>query len=129
MKPLISLQLRDNRRVFWPGETLECFYQIDAVEPAEIQAVEASALWYTEGKGEEDLGVHAFQRRVPADESPDEMRSMAALRSTLPASPLSYSGVILKLRWCVRVRVFLDKGREVTAEIPFQLGDVPAAAE
>jgi hypothetical protein len=125
MKPLISLQLQQPRRVYWPGETLECRYQIDAITPEEIQSVEASVLWYSEGKGEPDLAVHAFQRRTPTDAADRDLRRLASVETVLPNSPLSYSGVILKIRWCVRVRVFWGKGKEETAELPFQLGDVP----
>ena len=43
-----------------------------------------------------------------------------------PAEVL-YEGLILKIRWCVRVRLFLVRGRELVAEQSFRLGDVPAA--
>lgn len=129
MKPLISLQLQQARRVFWPGEPLECRYQVDAIPPEEIQSIEASVLWYSEGKGEPDLAVHAFQRRTPADVVDRDLRRLASIETVLPNSPHSYSGVILKIRWCVRVRVFWGKGKEETAELPFQLGDVPTPQE
>jgi hypothetical protein len=45
----------------------------------------------------------------------------------LPASPLSYEGILIKLRWCVRVRVFLKSGKNYFAELPFRLGNVPDA--
>ncbi|MFO0870407.1 MAG: hypothetical protein U0935_15885 [Pirellulales bacterium] len=125
MNPLISLQLRSPRRVFWPGETFECRYQIDAVEAHEIQSVESSVLWYSEGKGDEDLGVHAFQRRVPGDVTDGDLRRLTSIETVLPNSPLSYSGMILKIRWCVRVRVFWGRGKVTTAELAFRLGDVP----
>ena len=44
---------------------------------------------------------------------------------TLPASPLSYYGMILKIHWCVRVRIFLKNGREVKSEKFFTVGRVP----
>ena len=61
MEPLISLQLLRSCRLYKPGEELAAEYQIDAIDPREIVAVEASVLWYTEGKGDEDLGVHFFR--------------------------------------------------------------------
>jgi hypothetical protein len=89
--------------------------------------VEISVLWHTEGQGDEDLAVHHFERL-----SAEEGRDVASLRSgrfetRLPASPLSYQGLIVKIRWCVRVRVFLARGKELLAEMPFQLGTVPPA--
>lgn len=125
MEPLISIRLRDQGRVFMPGEELECEYQIDAVGKDDIVAVEASVLWYTEGKGDEDMSVHYFERRVPNDEADGDLRENRRFRTVLPKSPLTYSGVIVKIHWCARVRVFLGRGKEVFLEQPFQLGDVP----
>jgi hypothetical protein len=129
MDPLISLQLRQPRRVYYPGEELECEYQIDAIEAEDIQAVEASVLWYTEGKGDEDLAVHFFERRTPADTEDGDLRPLHRFRAILPNSPLSYSGSIVKIQWCARVRLFLRRGKELFFEQPFVLGSrVPEAA-
>ena len=125
MKPLISLQFREAKRQYWPGDELECQYQIDAIDASEITSVEASVLWFTEGKGESDMAVHFFQRRLPGDSAEHDLRLLDRLRTRLPNSPLSYIGVILKLHWCVRVRVFYGKNGHATAELPFQLGQVP----
>jgi hypothetical protein len=101
-------------------------YQLDAVQPEEVQAVEASVLWYTEGKGEEDLGVHFFERRLPSDADEGDLRVLRRIKTVLPGSPLSYSGAIFTIRWCVRVRLFLRRGREFMQEQAFTLGSVPA---
>ncbi len=126
MMPLISIQLRDGAGPYLPGDEFECRYQIDAVQANELQAVEASVMWYSEGKGEEDLAVHAFQRHVPADVIDGDLRRWNTLVTQLPNSPLSYDGVILKIRWCVRVRAFGSRGKETIAEFPFRLGSVPS---
>jgi hypothetical protein len=123
MEPLISIQFRDHEGPYRPGDPLVCEYQIDAVDPGEIVAVEASVLWYTEGKGDEDFGVHYFERRAPADADEGDLRPLRRFRTALPDSPLSYEGTIVKVRWCARVRLYLARGRELTQEIPFQLGD------
>lgn len=125
MEPLISLCLVGPRRSYAAGEELVAEYQLDAVLPDEIQAVETSVLWYTEGKGEEDLGVHFFERRLPGDAEDGDLRPLRRFRTTLPPSPLSYSGTIFTIRWCVRVRLFLRRGREYMQEQPFTLGSVP----
>jgi hypothetical protein len=122
MDPLISLQLRYPSRVYYPGDDLQCEYQIDAVEAEEIQAVEASVLWYTEGKGDEDLAVHFFERRTPADVEDGDLRPLHQFSTRLPNSPLSYAGSIVKIRWCARVRLFLRRGKELFFEQPFVLG-------
>jgi hypothetical protein len=123
-QPLISIQLDHSQRSFQPGEVLAGIYQIDAVEPAELRAVEVSVLWFTEGKGEEDLAVHYFER-LTADEMPERnLNECRRIQTVLPNSPLSYEGVNVKVCWCVRVRAFLHRGRDFISEKSFQLGDV-----
>jgi len=125
IEPLLSLCIDGTKREFAAGDELVCEYQIDAVDPADIQAVEASVLWHTEGKGEDDLGVHFFERRLPSDAENGDLRPMRRLRTRLPNSPLSYRGAILSIQWCVRLRLFLRRGREYVIEQPFTLGSVP----
>jgi hypothetical protein len=123
--PLLSICLADAKRSFSAGDELVCEYQIDAIDPADIQAVEVSVVWYTEGKGEEDMGVHYFERRLPSDAEDGDLRPMRRLRTRLPNSPLSYSGAILSIRWCIRLRVFLRRRGDSVMEYPFTLGSVP----
>src|SRR5687768_10980828 len=125
IEPLLSLCIAGGKSTFSAGDELLCEYQVDAVDPADIQAVEASVVWYTEGKGEEDMGVHFFERRLPADADDGDLRPMRRLRTRLPNSPLSYSGAILSVCWCVRLRLFLRRGRDYVLERPFTLGFVP----
>jgi hypothetical protein len=125
MEPLISIQLANNQVNFRPGEVLVCDYQIDAVESEDVQAVEASVLWYTEGKGEEDMAVHYFERHVSPDSSDGDLRTLRRFETALPNSPLSYAGQIVRIHWCVRVRAFLRQGRECCGERPFQLATRP----
>jgi hypothetical protein len=127
MEPLVSIRLRDQRRPYQPGDELQCEYQLDAVDDADIQSIEASVLWHTEGKGDEDLGVHYFERLAPGDGEAGDVRALHVLRTVLPNSPLTYPGVTVKIRWCVRVRAFLRRGKEVFFEQPFVLGNVPPA--
>jgi hypothetical protein len=93
-----------------------------------VRAAELSVLWYTDGKGDEDLGVHYFER-LSGDAAgmiiPGRTNRFAA---RLPRSPLSYDGVLIRVCWCVRVRVFWDGG-EACAEAQFRLGDVAPAAD
>ena len=125
--PLVRIRFDGNGRVYRPGETLSGEYRIESVAPEEIKAVEVSVLWYTEGKGDEDLAVHVFWR-VSADNGDTlDLPRPGRFSTVLPRSPLSYRGVLVRIRWCVRVRVFLTRGREVMGELAFRLGDVPAA--
>jgi hypothetical protein len=125
--PLVSIIIDHRQTPHLPGSALSGEFQVDAVEADEISAVELSVLWYTEGKGDEDLGVHHFERFTGEDPPSASLIELRRFSVTLPRSPLSYEGVLIKLRWCVRVRVFLKSGRNYFAERPFRLGDVPAA--
>ena len=37
------------------------------------------------------------------------------------ATPLSYHGLLIRLTWCVRLRLYLTGGREIVTEQPFYL--------
>ncbi len=125
-EPRVDIEFDGLPRPYQPGELLRGHFLVSA--PA-WNAAELSVLWYTEGKGDEDMGVHYFERIDREEfgeefERDDEAQPFMAL---LPASPLSYHGAILSIRWCVRVRAFLDRDREVVGERAFVLGNVPSA--
>jgi hypothetical protein len=116
------------------GDELRAHYIVEGIESQSISAVERSVVWYTEGKGEEDLGVVFFER-IQLERRKDSTQTSSASLSTdhltgalatdLPQSPLSYEGIIVKIRWCVRVRVFFRSGRDFVSEHIFFLGSVP----
>lgn len=124
--PLVSLSFFQQQRVFVPGSALSCEFQIDAVRPDELEAVELSVLWFTEGKGEEDLDVHFFDRREREEDEQPALHVLRRFETMLPNSPLSYQGTIVKINWCVRVRLFLTGEREYVEDFPFHLGAVSA---
>jgi hypothetical protein len=124
--PRIEVVFARQRRQYEPGDRLAVRYAAEGCEGESIRAVEHSVVWYTEGKGEEDLGVHFFQRVT--DRSLRSSRVVAGdFAASLPRSPLSYEGLIVKVRWCVRVRVFFDGSRDFVSEHVFEMGDVPPA--
>lgn len=114
---------------YQPGETLGMTAlirpEITGEAVVHCQAAELSLVWYTTGKGEENLAVHAFQRHTIADRV---LPCSLELTTTLPQSPLSYAGRIVKVCWAVRVRLFLPGGKQLLFESPLQLGTVAPAA-
>jgi hypothetical protein len=98
------------------------------VYPDKVRSVELSILWHTEGKGDEDSGVHYFEEHAVGDRL-SERPAWRPFATKLPHSPLSYDGPLIKIRWCVRVRVFLESGKEVVGEKTFRLGDLPSVRE
>ena len=128
MEPLISIRLCDPHRQYQPGDRIRCSYHVDAIPADAIQSVEASILWITSGKGEEDMGIHEFHRRLVSDENPD-LRALHEFETWLPNSPLSFGGTIVKLHWLARVRLFLQDGPSCTQDLSFQLGSHPVFTE
>lgn len=123
--PSVTVHFCSPDRHYEPLEAIEVRYSVDLPAGQVAQAVERSIVWYTEGKGEEDIGVHHFER---VTERSSAEAATGSFGSRLPASPLSYEGVIVKIRWCVRVRLFFDAGRDFVSEHVFEVGRVPAAA-
>lgn len=145
MTPQIELQLVDDREVYEPGDVLICEYAVfiqtetqedsdrvpdNSVESAtEVSAVESSVIWYTDGKGDEDLGVHFFERRKKSTLLAKQLAETHRISTVLPKSPLSYEGEIVQVRWCVRLRIFLAADRQITKDLPFQLGQTIPVSE
>jgi len=126
LMPRVSMQFDRAVRVYAPEQELAVRYDVEGVPPESVRALERSVLWYTEGKGEEDLSVHHFER---VDEAAHcaEVLPTGSFTVRLPASPLSYEGVIVKIRWCVRIRVFFRAGRDFVSEHVFEVGGLPPA--
>lgn len=125
--PRIEITVDRASRCYLPEDDLIATFHVQGISPAEIQAIEASVLWYTEGTGEEDLSTHDFRRLLPIDSSDQDLTQRRQFQTHLPRSPLSYEGVIVKIRWAIRVRVFLQQGRDHYEEIPFRLGNLAPA--
>lgn len=118
----ILLKISNPRPVFRPGETLECECTVDAQALSGLQAVETSVVWMTEGKGEEDMGVHFFDRRNKSEVRDGDLGTLYRFKTQLPNSPLSYEGKLIKIRWAIRICVFYERGKELRFDQPFCLG-------
>lgn len=123
--PRVTFEFDEHAGLYLPGDTISGVYLLNVADPAEVRACEVSILWYTLGKGEEDMGVHYFKRETFDEQAVCDIRAPRRFAGELPNSPLSYDGRIVKIIWCVRARVFLLRGREAVNEQPFQLGATP----
>jgi len=124
-EPTVVIRLDGDGFVYRPGETLSGQYWIVSRDTSPVKAIEVSVLWHSEGKGDEDMAVHEFRQRDADELHPIDPGQPERFRTTLPQSPLSYEGQMIKLRWCVRVRAFPYRGKELVGERQFQLGNVP----
>ena len=121
-KPEFDIRLVDVRDIYEPGDVLICEYSIQVPDDVEVTAVESSVIWFTDGKGEEDLGVHFFERRKKSSLLARQLAEPHRLSTVLPKSPLSYEGEIVQVRWSVRLRVFIAGDKQFTEDLAFQLG-------
>jgi len=129
-QPVIEVSFDRADRCYAPGDPLTARYRV-ICPGMPLRALEESVVWYTEGKGDEDLGVVSFERIGFGGESSLPWKRLAAvgmrqdtrpeasaapsplaagsLAVRLPVSPLSYEGLLVKVSWCVRVRVFFAR--------------------
>ncbi|WP_148080501.1 hypothetical protein [Roseimaritima ulvae] len=139
-EPAVGLSFCNEAQRYAGGDTLEvdwCIHQpaarssaanAAAMDSSVIQGIEASVMWFTEGKGDEDFKVHYFRRYGAAELAAMNLAEPQRLRTELPYSPLSYEGQLLRIRWCVRLRLFMQGGDEVVAQHPFLLTAAHAIA-
>ncbi|MDZ4851060.1 MAG: hypothetical protein SGI77_17370 [Pirellulaceae bacterium] len=118
------IQLLGFQPGYMPGDELVFQYKLVSIDPTAILAIEASVVWFTEGKGNEDLGVHFFQRLTREAITDRDFSQPQLISTLLPESPISYEGRLLKIRWCIRVRLYLNDGTDLVAQEPFYLGTV-----
>lgn len=127
-EPEVDLRLDRHSRAFAPGEMLTGSFRVMRWQSLGLSASELSVLWHTAGKGGEDIGVIHFQR-TELEPSPEaDIANPQLFRVTLPETPLSYDGIVVKIEWLVRLRLFFLRGREQSFDIPFRLGAIPAAS-
>jgi hypothetical protein len=113
--------------VYQPGERMSGYFLAEGSRGQSIRAAELSVLWYTSGQGEEDFEIHHFERLVDEPSQPLDLRTPQRFAVVLPPSPLSYEGRIVKVCWCVRLRLYPRQGPETVEEAAFRLGEIPAA--
>ena len=123
----VIVEIDNPKPLYTPGDMLAGWYRLTGDELPELQKLEVSVQWHTEGKGEENLGVHFFEK-ASLEQDPDA-GSVRRFSTRLPQSPLSFEGLIVKILWSVRVRAQVRGGKELLGVARFRLGDVPAANE
>lgn len=141
----VIIQFDRQPHEFAPQEIVAGTFRTVDVPPEEISRLEFSVLWFTEGKGDEDLGVLFFKSLDGSEEvhgsesdfdpvgsvnqvhllSSEEEGLTYSFSVRLPSSPLTWHGKILKIFWCARARLFLKSGREVMCERVFNVGKIP----
>jgi len=120
-QPAVSVTLCREDGVYEGGTELKATWRVSRVTLDSLTAIEISVMWYSEGKGDTDLLVHHFERFEEEQIRRFGLADKHLLSCLLPATPLSYHGRLIRIRWCVRMRLFLSDGREIVTEQPFYL--------
>jgi hypothetical protein len=117
------IEVRLEREAYQPGELLAGAFVVYA-EDEQPNTVELSVLWHTSGKGDEDMQVLHFREWPSREGAASILGQPQEVTLTLPRSPLNYDGFLIKVHWCVRVRVRWARGRDTVQEAAFRLGNV-----
>ena len=125
----LTIRFDDDRRDFEPGDTLGADCEIAYHSLDEITGVEWTVYWRTEGRGTEDSDEHASARKSTGTESAARGADALRFETQLPLSPLSYDGVLVKIRWFLAASVSFSGGREVETETEFRLGSIAPMTE
>lgn len=109
------------------GQVMTVSWRVRRPGSERLSGLEASVLWFTEGKGDVDLQVHSFHQWSESDLRQLDLSIWHSFRCELPLSPLSYEGTLLRINWCVRMRLFCEGSKEIVVQTPFRLtsGQVP----
>jgi hypothetical protein len=81
-------------KAFRPGDDVEGTVRWRLDQPP--RSIELRLFWYTEGKGDQDVGV--VEALPFADPGQEDHRSF---RFRLPAGPFSFSGKLISLLWAI----------------------------
>jgi hypothetical protein len=125
----VIIGFADDRIEFEPGEMLRAECSVDPAPGEDIIGLEWSVFWRTEGKGDEDSETIAEEHDSAAECDHLDPLDLKPLEVRLPPSPLSYNGVVVKIRWFAQAIVRLRGGGELEGQTEFQLGAVAAAQE
>jgi hypothetical protein len=105
----LRVELDEGRASFRPGEVVRgtASWSLDAPP----SAVEVRLIWFTQGKGDRDVGlVEAVPAAAPSAEGG------LSFAFTLPDGPYSFSGTLVSLLWAVEV-VALPASEAASAEL------------
>lgn len=116
----LQIVIEGGRTVFRPGESVRgrCEWVLDGSR-SPSDALELHLLWFTRGKGDEDIEIVQSQRFASSGRS-----GHAEFDFALPETPYSFSGKLISLTWALEL-VVGDSARR--SEIVVAPGKEPVA--
>ncbi len=94
----MAIEVHDGANAFLPGEVVEGTVSWQLDQPA--RAAELRLFWYTQGKGDQDVGVVS----TVSFANPG-LQDRRAFRVSLPGGPFSFSGKLISLAWALELVV------------------------
>ncbi len=104
----LKVELDEGRTSFRPGEVVRGTASWSLEAPP--SSVEVQLIWFTQGKGNRDVGSVESVPAIPGAEG------RHAFAFTLPNGPYSFSGTLVSLLWAVEV-VALPASEAALAEL------------
>lgn len=115
---LIGVELEGGRDTFLPGEEVSGLVRLSMPDGSvKCRKVTARLQWKTSGKGDTDKGGSEEVEIHPGPLL--EGLVSVPFRLQIPLSPSSYNGILIKVSWCVYVRVDQPWAKDGTLEHPF----------
>jgi hypothetical protein len=115
-EPRVQISFENGSKSFEPGAEVAGTVRI--LDSEQLGRSELSVLWYTEGKGDTDLGVVHYELLT---EDRTTERVERDFRVRLPLLPLSYSGELLSIHWVARVRIYGFMGTDHVEDAGFRV--------
>ena len=98
MSSPLSIEIEEQRTGFRPGETLAGTLRWQLEQPS--NSVELRLFWFTEGRGDRDVGIARTLRYEHVGREGSERFELE-----LPEGPYSFSGRLISLRWALELVV------------------------
>jgi hypothetical protein len=125
MDTVFGIHFDRENMTYQPGGQLGGQITYTATKDLSLKRAEVSVLWYTSGKGDQDMSVISLDTSY--EDSVLPAGATIPFQAALPDSPRSYDGTLLKIHWVVRIRVFPQGGSDFGAEAEFLVAPAPAS--
>lgn len=101
---MLNLELNQDPATLVPGQRIEGKFSWNLQKPPQTAFVRL--FWYTEGRGDQDVGIVAEH-----DVHTPSASHSATFQFDLPDSPCSFNGQLISLKWAIEL--VINKGKEV----------------
>ncbi len=116
----IGLDKGSGVQAYHPGETLEALIQVRPDMTINCRDVEIRVGWHTEGTGDRNSDTYFVDMAGVTSLTPNNPLTHE-IRCTLPYSPWSYEGELIRIVWAVYVKIDISMMPDMNHQQPFIL--------